>query len=88
MSLRELTEDWRGSAVLLRTSTSDRPVAKPGTAFNDDTVTELLDDIDARISSRILRRLAVLRRPAVAGSDDEITEPERALLSEIAVRFG
>jgi uncharacterized tellurite resistance protein B-like protein len=85
--LRELTEDWRGSAFSFDQYLGPA-VAKARAAFNEDTVTELLDDIDARISSRILRRALFSAARQLAGSDDEVTEQERAILSEIAVRFG
>ena len=53
--LRELTEDWRGSAFSFEQYLGPA-VAKARAAFASHTVTELLDDIDARITSRILRK--------------------------------
>ena len=53
--LRELTEDWRGSAFSFEQYLGPA-VAKARAAFASHTVTDLLDDIDARITSRILRK--------------------------------
>ena len=53
--LRELTEDWRGKAFSFEQYLGPA-VAKARQAFRDDTLTEFLDDVDARITSRILRK--------------------------------
>ena len=51
-------------------------------------MTELLDDIDARITSRVLRRALFSAAREIVGVDAEVTPEEGSLLSEIAVRFG
>ena len=58
--LRELTEDWRGSAFSFEQYLGPA-VAKARAAFASDTVTELLDDIDARITSRMIIRISSVR---------------------------
>jgi uncharacterized tellurite resistance protein B-like protein len=85
--LRELTEDWRGAAFSFEQYLGPA-VAKARAAFADDAVTELLNDIDSRITSRILRRALFSAARQLAGPEDEITPEEQALLSDIAVRFG
>ncbi len=57
-------------------------------AWRDDTVDELLDDIDGRIASRILRRALFSAAREIAGVDDTITPEEGSILSDVAVRFG
>ena len=57
-------------------------------AWADDTVTELLDSIDARITSRVLRRALFSAARELVGADENVTPEEGTLLSDIAVRFG
>ena len=84
--LRELTEDWRGKAFSFEQYLGPA-VAKARQAFRDHTVTEFLDDVDAR-SPR-----ASCARPVLGGPPDHAapTEPcsngENDLLADIAVRF-
>ena len=51
-------------------------------------MTELIDDIDQRISSRVLRRALFSAAREVAGVDDDVTPEEGTILAEVAVRFG
>ena len=51
-------------------------------------MTELLDDIDRRISSRILRRALFSAAREVAGVDENVTPDEGSILADVAVRFG
>jgi len=57
-------------------------------AWATDTVTDLLDSIDGRITSRILRMALFSAARELVGVDAEVTPEEGSLLSEIAVRFG
>ena len=75
--LRDITEDWRAAAM-----------AKARQAYRDGTVTDLLDDIDGRINSRVLRLALFSAAREIAGVDDDITIDEGSLLSDVAVRFG
>ena len=52
--LKELTEDWRGSAFSYEQYFAPA-VERARAAWADDEVTTLLDDIDGRITSRVLR---------------------------------
>jgi hypothetical protein len=83
--LRELTEDWRGTAFSVEQYLGPA-VAKARAAFANGTVTELLDDIDARISSRILRGALFSAARELVGDDP--TPEEENLLGEVAARFG
>ncbi len=85
--LRELTEDWRGAAFSFEQYLGPA-MAKARNAVAKSEVTALLDDIDSRITSRVLRRALFSAAREVAGVDQEVTPDEGSLLSEIAVRFG
>ena len=52
--LRELSEDWRGAAFSFEQYLGPA-MAKARQAWAKNEVTELLDDIDGRITSRVLR---------------------------------
>lgn len=85
--LKELTEDWRGDAF-----SSDQylgpAMAKAREAWREQRVGELLDDIDSRITSRVLRRALFSAAREIAGVDDNITPEEGSILADVAVRFG
>ena len=85
--LRELTEDWRGEAFSFEQYLGPA-MAKAREAWREHKVDELLDDIDGRITSRILRRALFSAAREIAGIDDNITPEEGSLLSDVAVRFG
>ena len=85
--LRELTEDWRGTAFSFEQYLGPA-MAKAREAWREHTVDALLDDIDSRITSRILRRALFSAAREIAGVDDNITPEEGSLLSDVAVRFG
>ena len=49
---------------------------------------ELIDDIDSRISSRVLRRALFSAAREVAGVDSDDPPEKGTILAEVAVRFG
>ncbi len=63
-------------------------MAKVRTAVADDDVELLLDDIDHRISSSVLRHSLFSAARDVAGVDDSIAPSEESLLAQVAARFG
>ena len=83
--LRELSEDWRGAAFSFEQYLGPA-MAKARQAWAKREVTDLLDDIDARITSRVLRRALFSAAREIVGDDQ--TDEEATLLTEIAVRFG
>jgi len=85
--LRELTEDWRGMAFSFEQYLGPA-MAKARQAYRNETVGEMLDDIDARITSRVLRKALFSAAREIAGIDDDVTPEEGSLLSDVAVRFG
>ncbi|MDO8389341.1 MAG: TerB family tellurite resistance protein [Actinomycetota bacterium] len=63
-------------------------MAKVRDAMSDDTVDELLDDIDERVTSSVLRAALFSAARDVAGADHELDLSEETLLGQIAARFG
>lgn len=86
-AIKDITDDWRDGDF-----TFDKylgpAVARAQQAIADDEVVELIDDIDRRISSRVLRRALFSAAREVAGIDDDVTPEEGTILAEVAVRFG
>ncbi len=84
--VREISAEWRGEDFpfedYLRPAieTSRRAIAAGRTA-------EFLDEIDATISSRILRSALFSAARDVAGADEDVTPEEGTILAEVAVRF-
>jgi hypothetical protein len=85
--LRELTEDWRGTAFSVEQYLG-QAMATARKAWATDTVNDLLDSIDGRITSRVLRMALFSAARELVGVDAEVTPEEGTLLGEIAVRFG
>jgi len=83
--LRELSEDWRGAAFSFEQYLGPA-MAAARNAWAKDEVTVLLDDIDGRITSRVLRAALFSAARDIVG--DDATEAEEGILSDIAVRFG
>jgi len=48
----------------------------------------MLDDIDGKITSRVLRMALFSAAREIAGVDDNISPEEGTLLADVAVRFG
>ncbi len=85
--LRELTEDWRGTAFSYDQYLG-QAIAVARKAWATDTVNEALDSIDGRITSRVLRMALFSAARELVGVDHDVTPEEGSLLGEIAVRFG
>lgn len=86
-TIREISEDWRGGAFSFDQYLGPA-MARAREASANGTVSDLLDDIDGRISSRVLRSALFSAAREVAGIDDHVSPAEGSLLAEIAVRFG
>jgi uncharacterized tellurite resistance protein B-like protein len=84
--VREISLEWRGADLAFEDYL--RPAIEAARhAIENDRVGELLNDIDARISSRILRSALFSAARDVAGVDDDVSPEEGTLLAAIAVRF-
>ena len=62
-------------------------MAKVRTAVTEHNTDALLDDIDARIASTVLRQSLFSAARDVAGIDHDIAPEEESLLGQVAVRF-
>ena len=62
-------------------------MAKVRNALSTDAIDALLDSIDARISSRVLRASLFSAARDVAGADHELDQREQNLLGQLAARF-
>ena len=85
-AIKEISDDWRDGDF-----TFDKylgpAVVRAQTAISNDAIVELIDDIDGRISSRVLRRALFSAAREVAGVDDDVSPEEGSILAEVAVRF-
>ena len=86
-AIRSISDDWRDGDF-----TFDKylgpAIIRAQDAIAKDEVLELIDDIDSRISSRVLRRALFSAAREVAGVDDDVSPEEGSILAEVAVRFG
>ena len=86
-AIRDISDDWREGDF-----TFDKylgpAIIRAQDAIAKDEVVELIDDIDTRISSRVLRRALFSAAREVAGVDDDVSPAEGSILAEVAVRFG
>jgi len=62
-------------------------MARVRTAVADHQVEALLDDIDARIASSVLRQSLFSAARDVAGVDHDLAPEEESLLGQVAARF-
>ena len=62
-------------------------MAKVRNALSTDAIDALLDSIDARISSSVLRASLFSAARDVAGADHELDQREHDLLGQLAARF-
>lgn len=62
-------------------------MAKVRTAVNEGRAEELLDDIDQRVTSSVLRQSLFSAARDVAGVDHRIGDDEQTLLAQVAARF-
>ncbi len=61
--------------------------ARVRTALAEHQVEALLDDIDSRVASTVLRAALFSAARDVAGADHEVDADEKSLLGQIAARF-
>lgn len=86
-TIRGISEDWRDDEFSFE-HYLEQAVSTARTAIESGDVIDLIADIDARISSRVLRMALFSAAREVAAADDLTNEAEGDILAEIAVRFG
>lgn len=85
--VREISAEWRGEDFPFEDHL--RPAIEAARrAIEAGRTTEFIDEIDAIISSRVLRSALFSSARDVAGADDEVSPEEGSILAEVAVRFG
>jgi len=85
-ALREISTEWRDEDATFEQYI--RPaIEEARQAIERDRVPDFLDDIDGRISSRVLRGALFSAARDIAGADQDVTPAEGSILGEIAVRF-
>lgn len=84
--VREISAEWRGEDFPFEDHL--RPAIETARrAIETGRTVEFLDEIDATISSRILRSALFSAARDVAGADEDVTPEEGTILAEVAVRF-
>lgn len=86
-AVRQISDDWRDDDFTFDKYVS-AAIARAQEAIRNDEVSELIDDIDQRISSRVLRRALFSAAREVAGVDADVSPEEGSILAQVAVRFG
>jgi uncharacterized tellurite resistance protein B-like protein len=86
-AIKTITDDWRDEDFSFDKYLGPA-IAKAQQAINDGAVVEMIDDIDSRISSRVLRMALFSAAREVARIDHDVTPAEGSILAEVAVRFG
>jgi uncharacterized tellurite resistance protein B-like protein len=85
--VREISEEWRGEDFAFEDYL--RPAIETARrAIETDRTAEFLDNIDATISSRVLRAALFSAARDVAGANEAVSPEEGTILAEVAVRFG
>ena len=85
-AIRTISDDWRDNDFTFDKYVGPA-IVRAQDAVTKDEVVALIDDIDRRISSRVLRRALYSAASEVAGIDDEVSPEEGSILAHIAVRF-
>ncbi|CAN0463648.1 unnamed protein product [Phaeothamnion confervicola] len=88
-AIRSISEDsgWESSTFSFDQYVG-QAMAKVRASHEAGTTDALLDDIDERVTSSVLRQSLFSAARDVAGVDHEIDEAEESLLGQVAARFG
>ena len=85
--VREISEEWRGNDFAFEDHI--RPAIETARrAIETGRTAEFLDNIDATISSRLLRHALFSAARDVAGANEAVSPEEGTILAAVAVRFG
>ena len=85
-TIRSISEEWRGGVFSFEQYLGPA-VARAREAVEHDAVEALLDDIDHRVASTVLRAALFSAARDVAGADHRVDLDEESLLGQIAARF-
>lgn len=85
--VREISAEWRGDDFPFEDYL--RPaIEESRRAIETGRTDDYLDEIDATISSRVLRSALFSAARDVAGANEMVSPEEGTILAEVAVRFG
>lgn len=87
-TLREIADTWRDGSDFDFETEIRTALAAAREAMSTGNVVSLIEDIDSRISSRVLRSALYSAAQEVAESDNDVDPMEQSILAEVAVRFG
>ena len=89
-TLTAISLDWQIEGFTERTFDEylADALARAQAAIAAGDVQALVDDVDARLNSRVLRAALFSAARDLAGADDEVGAEEGTILNAIAVRFG
>jgi uncharacterized tellurite resistance protein B-like protein len=85
-AIKEISGEWRDDHFAFD-KYAGAAITKAQEAIASGRTLELIDDIDQRISSRVLRLALFSAAREVAGVDDDVNPAEGSILAEVAVRF-
>ena len=86
-TIREISDDWRDGDFTFDKYVGPA-IVRAQDAIAKGEVNELIDDIDQRVVSHVLRKALFSAAREVAGVDDTLSPEEGSILAEVAVRFG
>lgn len=86
-TIKEISDDWRDGDFTFDKYVGPA-IVRAQDAITKGEVVELIDDIDQRIRSHVLRKALFSAAREVAGVDDSLSAEEGSILAEVAVRFG
>lgn len=86
-TIREISDDWRDGDFTFDKYVGPA-IVRAQEAIAKGEVNELIDDIDQRVVSHVLRKALFSAAREVAGVDDALSPEEGSILAEVAVRFG
>ncbi|HZB40140.1 MAG TPA: TerB family tellurite resistance protein, partial [Ilumatobacter sp.] len=79
-TIKQISDDWRDGDFTFDKYVGPA-IVKAQDAITKDEVLELIDDIDQRISSRVLRRALFSAAREVAGVDADVSPEEGSILA-------
>lgn len=85
-AIKAIADDWRDDEFRFDLYLGEA-VERAKVAIDNGEAAVLIDEIDQRISSRVLRRALFSAAREVAGIDDNVTPEEGTILADVAVRF-
>ncbi|MCH9835650.1 MAG: TerB family tellurite resistance protein [Ilumatobacter sp.] len=84
--VREISQEWRGDDLAFEDHIR-AAIESARRAIETARTAEFLDNIDATISSRLLRHALFSAAREVAGANEAVSPAEGTIIAEVALRF-